>query len=66
MTLIAAAMIWMRGVNAVVNTGPLCSTHHDIAKNAIPDPTIPCIYIHIILQNAIMLNTIQFTLLTLA
>lgn len=37
-----ATMICMRGVNAAVNSGPLFSTHHDMAKNPIPDPTIPC------------------------
>jgi hypothetical protein len=56
MTLIAAAMIWIRGVNAVVNTGPLCSTHHDIAKNPIPDPTIPCIYRYQFIHPSVAIN----------
>lgn len=41
---IMAAIIWTRGLNAAVNTGPFFFTHHDIPTKHNPDPTIPCIH----------------------
>lgn len=36
-----AAIIWTRGLNAAVKTGPRFLTHHDIPTRHKPEPTIP-------------------------
>lgn len=38
-----AAIIWTRGLNAAVKTGPFFFTHHDNPTKHKPEPTIPCI-----------------------
>lgn len=36
-----AAIIWTKGLNAAVKTGPRFLTHHDIPTTHKPEPTIP-------------------------